>query len=83
MFGEHDPSSLGHQGAGKMLADVWLFDLESQEWTNIQLDAENAPPVRGWFDADVISNNLRPSIVVHGGLAESNERLGDIWRLDF
>ncbi|GIJ90100.1 hypothetical protein Asppvi_009050 [Aspergillus pseudoviridinutans] len=83
MFGEHDPSSLGHQGAGKMLADVWLFDLESQKWTEIQVDAEHAPPARGWFDADVISDNLRPSIVVHGGLAESNERLGDIWRLDF
>jgi hypothetical protein len=83
MFGEHDPSSLGHQGAGKMLADVWLFDLKSQKWTEIQLDAENAPPARGWFDADVITNNLRPSIVVHGGLAESNERLGDIWRLEF
>lgn len=83
MFGEHDPSSLGHQGAGKMLADVWLFDIESQKWTEIRADAKNAPPARGWFDADVVTNHLRPSIVVHGGLAESNERLGDIWRLDF
>ncbi|RHZ55575.1 hypothetical protein CDV55_100574 [Aspergillus turcosus] len=83
MFGEHDPSSLGHQGAGKMLADVWLFDLESRKWSEIPVDANNAPPARGWFDADVIGSNLRPSILVHGGLAESNERLGDIWRLDF
>ncbi|KAF7114764.1 hypothetical protein CNMCM5793_000303 [Aspergillus hiratsukae] len=83
MFGEHDPSSLGHQGAGKMLADVWLFDLESQKWSEIPVDANNAPPARGWFDADVITDKLRPSIVVHGGLAESNERLGDVWRLDF
>lgn len=79
MFGEHDPSSLGHQGAGKMLADVWLFDLESRKWSEIPVDANNAPPARGWFDADVIGSNLRPSIVVHGGLAESNERLGDVW----
>jgi hypothetical protein len=66
-----------------MLADVCLFDPKSQKLAKIQVDAENAAPVRGWFDADVISNNLRPSIFVHGGLAESNERLGDIWRLDF
>ncbi|KAF7591878.1 hypothetical protein BBP40_000921 [Aspergillus hancockii] len=83
MFGEHDPSSLGHQGAGKMLADVWIFDIESREWTEVKADAENAPEGRGWFDADVIVNGSRGSIVVHGGLAESNERLGDLWRLDF
>jgi hypothetical protein len=27
MFGERDPSSLGHAGAGKMLTDVWAFVL--------------------------------------------------------
>lgn len=82
MFGEHDPSSLGHQGAGKMLSDVWIFDIKSQQWTEIQVDAKNTPPARGWFAANVGSDPSHPSIVIHGGLAESNERLGDAWRLD-
>ncbi|KAE8141656.1 hypothetical protein BDV38DRAFT_237285 [Aspergillus pseudotamarii] len=83
MFGERDPSSLGHQGAGKMLSDVWIFDIQTGKWTEVQADGENAPEGRGWFDADVITNASEDSIVVHGGLAESNERLGDVWRLDF
>jgi hypothetical protein len=83
MFGEHDPSSLGHQGAGKMLADVWIYDIESREWTEIPVADKNTPEGRGWFDADVIADSARPGIVVHGGLAESNDRLGDLWRLDF
>ncbi|KAL4861992.1 hypothetical protein BDV12DRAFT_179548 [Aspergillus spectabilis] len=83
MFGEHDPSSLGHQGAGKMLSDVWVFDIKSQQWTQMDVDSENAPPPRGWFDADVIVKGTASGIVVHGGLAESNERLGDVWLLDF
>ncbi|KAL3471597.1 hypothetical protein BJX99DRAFT_21469 [Aspergillus californicus] len=81
-FGEHDPSSLGHQGAGKMLSDVWAFDLESQKWREVLVQGE-APPARGWFDADVVVNDSRAGIVAHGGLAESNERLGDIWLLEF
>ncbi|KAE8369277.1 hypothetical protein BDV27DRAFT_165822 [Aspergillus caelatus] len=83
MFGERDPSSLGHQGAGKMLSDVWIFDIKTGKWTEVQADGENAPEGRGWFDADVITNASEDSIVVHGGLAESNNRLGDVWRLDF
>jgi hypothetical protein len=47
MFGEREPNSLGHQGAGKMLADVWLFDIESQTWKEIQIDDGSKPPARG------------------------------------
>ncbi|RAH53463.1 kelch repeat protein [Aspergillus piperis CBS 112811] len=86
MFGEHDPSSLGHQGAGKMLADIWAFDLQSQRWAQVDIAEPNRPPARGWFDADVIGPeaDANPgSIVIHGGLAETNERLDDVWRLDF
>ncbi|KAH8693892.1 hypothetical protein BGW36DRAFT_345749 [Talaromyces proteolyticus] len=79
MFGEGDPSSLGHQGAGKMFSDVWVFDIESQKWTEAPVDQKKAPVARGWFDADVIAD----SVIIHGGLAESNERLGDVWRLYF
>lgn len=27
LFGEHDPSSLGHSGAEKMLGNVWTYDI--------------------------------------------------------
>ena len=80
MFGECDPSSLGHQGAGKMLSDVWAFDLESKTWAEVNIQNDEAPVARGWFDADVTGTN---KVVVHGGLGESNNRLGDIWTLEF
>ncbi|KAJ5112039.1 hypothetical protein N7532_000084 [Penicillium argentinense] len=82
MFGERDPSSLGHQGAGKMLADVWVFDIGSEVWRKVLVEGER-PEGRGWFDAGVVADSEGASVVVHGGLAESNERLGDVWRLDF
>ncbi|KAH7309045.1 kelch repeat protein [Stachybotrys elegans] len=82
MFGERDPSSLGHAGAGKMLGDVWAFDLGAGTWSAVK-PANDAPPPRGWFDAALLTEpSGRPSIIVHGGLAEDNTRLGDVWRLD-
>lgn len=79
MFGERDPSSLGHQGAGKMLEDVWLFDVQSQKWKELKPKGDSPCP-RGWFGADVVGS---AQVVIHGGLGESNSRLGDIWVLDF
>ncbi|RJE24735.1 hypothetical protein PHISCL_02944 [Aspergillus sclerotialis] len=80
MFGERDPSSLGHQGAGKMLRDVWAFDLQSEKWEEVDVQGDELPLARGWFDADIVGTN---EIVVHGGLGESNDRLGDVWKLEF
>jgi len=79
-FGESNPSNLGHAGAGKMLSDIWLFDIQSQEWHAVEASGQT-PPARGWFDADVVPG--RSVIVVTGGLAESNVRLDDLWRLEF
>ncbi|KAJ5653950.1 hypothetical protein N7490_000953 [Penicillium lividum] len=79
LFGEHDPSSLGHQGAGKMLSDVWAFDIRSKKWEEVVLQGDQLPTARGWFDADVFGAN---TIVVHGGLGESNDRLGDVWIIE-
>ncbi|ETI22096.1 hypothetical protein G647_06167 [Cladophialophora carrionii CBS 160.54] len=80
MFGEHDPSSLGHQGAGKMLDDVWIFAIHSQKWKKLTFEGGGEKPCpRGWFDADVAGET---EVVIHGGLAESNQRLGDMWLLD-
>ncbi|OIW24968.1 kelch repeat protein [Coniochaeta ligniaria NRRL 30616] len=83
LFGERDPSSLGHAGAGKMLADVWAFDLERKEWTKVEPKGDTPLP-RGWFSADVMVNdNGEHSAIIHGGLAEDNSRLGDVWKLQF
>lgn len=86
MFGECDPSSLGHAGAGKMLADAWAFDIQSQAWKKLEFegrgdDDDVPPPPRGWFAADTADGAT--AAIVHGGLAEDNSRLGDVWRLDW
>lgn len=78
LFGEHNPSSLGHQGAGKMLGDVWAFDINEKAWNEVKIVSGNLPTARGWFDADLVDVD---KILVHGGLDESNERLGDVWAL--
>ena len=82
LFGERDPSSLGHAGAGKMLPDVWAFDIGQGAWSKVESKGGEVPTARGWFDADVIQAlSGGPGIVVHGGLAEDNSRLGDVWKL--
>ncbi|KFY47239.1 hypothetical protein V495_02045 [Pseudogymnoascus sp. VKM F-4514 (FW-929)] len=82
LFGEHDPSSLGHSGAGKMLGNVWAYDITGGGWTELKADG-NAPQPRGWFDADVAKDAKgKEVIVVHGGLAEDNSRLGDVWIME-
>ncbi|KAF2006624.1 galactose oxidase [Amniculicola lignicola CBS 123094] len=85
LFGERDPSSLGHAGAGKMLGDVWVYDIFEQWWTKIEtVGSDGTPAPRGWFDADVLkSSDGKEGIVVHGGLGEDNERLDDVWTLSF
>lgn len=77
LFGERDPSSLGHAGAGKMLGDIWFYHIEEQRWEKGDNGGEKPAP-RGWFDADVFDES---QVVVAGGLSESNERLDDVWVL--
>ncbi|KAK5059807.1 hypothetical protein LTR84_009690 [Exophiala bonariae] len=83
LFGERDPSSLGHAGAGKMLGDAWMFDVAAESWAKLEPKGDWPHP-RGWFDADAVKGADEGSavIVVHGGLAEDNNRLGDIWILE-
>ncbi|EXK46141.1 hypothetical protein FOXG_07496 [Fusarium oxysporum f. sp. lycopersici 4287] len=83
MFGERDPSALGHAGAGKMLSDVWAFDIEESTWQRVEI-GDDRPVARGWFDADVARDeNGKDVVIVHGGLGEDNQRLGDVWTLRF
>lgn len=84
LFGESDPSNLGHQGAGKMLADVWAFDIVDHTWLKVDAQGELTPDARGWFAADVVSDGKNETkIIVQGGLGEANNRLGDVWILQF
>jgi hypothetical protein len=85
LFGEHDPSSLGHAGAGKMLSDVWIYDISEKWWTQLHPEgSDGVPDPRGWFDADVVkAESGNDSIIIHGGLGENNERLTDVWQLSF
>ena len=75
-FGERDPSSLGHAGAGKMLGDVWAYDVKEGVCTEVEQLGEELPKPRGWFAAETLGAH---GIVVQGGLAEDNSRLGDVW----
>ena len=85
LFGEQDPSTLGHAGAGRMLNDVWAFDISGRKWSKVDTNSTegNQPAPRGWFAADVHRGEESDEIVVHGGLAEDNKRLGDFWILSF
>ncbi|KAK5737241.1 hypothetical protein LTR17_006853 [Elasticomyces elasticus] len=86
LFGESDPSSLGHQGAGKMLRDIWAYDITAGTWEQIVAEVQGGkalPAARGWFDADVIETSTGEAVAVSGGLGEQNERLGDTWLLTF
>ena len=85
LFGERDPSALGHTGAGRILDDVWIFDVTEESWTKLQTSsADKLPEPRGWFDVDVATaTDENDCVIVHGGLSESNARLGDVWVLSF
>ena len=83
MFGEGQPSALGHAGAGKMFPDSWAWDIKQSQWKKVNIGTDQPEP-RGWFDADVSkSADGNDTIVVHGGLNNHNERLGDVWELRF
>lgn len=83
-FGESDPSALGHAGAGNMLPDAWLWDIETKKWSKIVPDeSAKVPQPRGWFAADVVNVEGKEGIIVQGGLAEDNQRLDDAWVLSF
>ena len=48
---------MGHKGVGKMLSDMWAFDIGNKTWDQVDLRGSELPLARGWFDADVM---LRP-----------------------
>lgn len=89
LFGELDPSALGHAGAGKMSSFVWVYDILDRRWSMVEVAGGDGgvgtPRARGWFGGDVWRRELggdRDLVVVHGGLGEDNERLDDLWVLE-
>lgn len=84
-FGEVNPSALGHQGAGRMAGDVWVWDVVEGGWKKVEVEQEGGdrPVPRGWLAADVMMEGGNTHVVVHGGLGEDNARLGDVWVLRF
>lgn len=83
MFGEHDPSTLGHAGAGKFLEDVWAYNIATAEWSEVNISGEEKPVPRGWFAAGAVGGGDGQGVVIQGGLSEGNKRLGDWWLLEF
>lgn len=35
MFGQVDPSFLGHAGAGKTFDDVWVYNIRDSSWSKV------------------------------------------------
>lgn len=54
LFGERDPSSLGHAGVDKMRGDCWLYDIAAERWQKVEFPSAKAPPPRGLLDADPV-----------------------------
>ena len=77
LFGEADPSTIGHAGVGKSLDDVWSFDIDSGRWIRVEQKGDR-PVARGWVDTVAWEDD---KILVQGGLGENTDRLGDWWML--
>ncbi|KAF9996232.1 hypothetical protein BGZ80_007308 [Entomortierella chlamydospora] len=93
LFGEGNPSKVGHEGAGEFWGDIWTATLskslkgehgdrlfvnyEKITLATSQDDQDNLPCPRGWFQALPWNGK----IVLSGGLAANNERLDDVYFL--
>lgn len=76
-FGEGKPSPTGgHDAAGNFWGDIWIFDIKSGDWAEMEQEGEN-PGARGWFGSDESSKGA----VVWGGIDKDNNRIPDGWVL--
>ncbi|KAI6157040.1 galactose oxidase [Pisolithus tinctorius] len=87
-YGEKDPSSLGHAGAGEFWDDVWALvaspgpSLENitTEWKKLDIVGSEKPEPRGWFpSASYVTPEGKTRIVLTGGLLSTNERSSEVW----
>ncbi|KAG0049815.1 hypothetical protein BGZ83_005372 [Gryganskiella cystojenkinii] len=93
LFGEGNPSIVGHEGAGEFWGDIWTAVLPKSSngvpggsllvnYEKIKLAAsqdaqDNLPCPRGWFQALPWNDK----VVLSGGLGANNERLDDLYLL--
>ena len=76
------PAHLDIRAPGKCWARCGPTTLQLGIGQELKPDGD-APQPRGWFDADVAKDvKGKEAIVVHGGLAEGNSRLGDVWIME-
>ena len=76
--GEKDPAENGHLGAGSFRNDVWVFDNDKKSWTQVECVGDVSPCPRGWTQWAVEPE--KDSLILIGGLNDSNERLKDGFR---
>jgi len=88
-YGERQPSSEGHAGAGVFWDDVWVLERdESHEsglaWYFVERHSGAERPVAcGWFPSvSWVDSSGKSKIVIHGGLLSSNQRSMDTHLLE-
>ncbi|XP_022096045.1 uncharacterized protein LOC110982139 [Acanthaster planci] len=67
----------GQEGSGTPLNDLWLYDMPSQEWTNVRRGKEQAWPGPRYGAA--VCGVAGSSVVVYGGARSAENLLSDTW----
>lgn len=75
--GEIDPSDKGHAGAGDFTDEAFCLHA-GHGWHKLEAGGTRKPCPRGWFASAALPDGR---MVVHGGLDNANERLGDMFAL--
>lgn len=70
--GEKEPSIKGHEGSGLYFSDSFIYDVEKNEWKEIQGEG---PSARGWITGTSIDEK---NLVIFGGFT-GDDRVNDLW----
>eukprot|EP00775_Hariotina_reticulata_P003513 gene3513-3783_t len=86
--GEVSPSDKGHAGAGNFTAAAYCLapahlckigaDVDGWHELGVASQGSEGPGPRGWFASTGVRGR---DLLVHGGLGQDNQRLGDMWLL--
>ena len=68
----------GGMNADTILNDLWVLDLTSMSWTEVETDKESSPCARAAHGGICINKNL----YIFGGIGESGSALDDLWKFD-
>jgi N-acetylneuraminic acid mutarotase len=82
--GEIDPSDLGHAGAGQFSNTTFCMDTkQTRTWHSVMTASsgdDSLPGPRGWGASCEIPER---GVVVSGGMDDENQRLNDLYLLDY